>query len=221
MKRILVLIMSALLVASPVGAMPSAGNPSLKEIQEGYNSGKKYQRYQGVKRQYSCPSSGYLFCNNVKVGTVLPKIKNARALYYASREKIEIVPVSSQEGSYYVRYPVLAEIAEQNGVSYTWLARYLDKVALEDERGDTLRRIADTTVHVGKAAKKALEFEERRNRDKPAVRVKPKVVPKSTFDKALDQYNKELNGGGTAEDFRRKYPQHNHHPLDRLEGESY
>ena len=224
-----------MLAVTPVGAtIIQFSNPSLKEIQEGYNSGEKYQRYPGVRRENSCPSSGYLFCDNVKVGTVLPRIVDVSDLYRAAKKKQEVRPVAGLGVRVY--FPVIEEIARQNQVSYEWLVEHLVINAREDDKGDTIRSIAAVTAHVIEVTEEQLRALEE-NRDDitesvapPEIELPPVVIPTpeppvvipnpSTFDEALVDYEQHFTDGHNADNFFDRHPEHAHHPLHMLEGDS-
>ena len=69
-------------------------------------------------------SHNYLFENKLKPGSVLPHVKDGRALLIAAQMD-QTVKVAGDVWNF--DYPVLVEIARQNRVSVSWLRAYLNE----------------------------------------------------------------------------------------------
>ena len=112
---------------STSAAIWELNNPSLQEISEGYKSGEKYQNYAGVVRDGPfgkiTPSSGYLFKDDLKIGSVLPSIVDAVDLLAAAKKEQKVLIAGDV---WNVCVPVLAEIARQNQVSCNYLINHLN-----------------------------------------------------------------------------------------------
>ena len=216
MKKLMIAAVAATLLITPASATQNFGMstvPSLMEIVEGYKEGK-YQRYPGVVRETESglrigPSGGYLFADHLKPGTILPRIVDAQALLRAAKMKqtVEVASLSRV----YIKFPVIAEIAEQNKVSYAYLMGYLLDNAYEDERGDTIRSIHDTAVYAASVANQLIAEqvnEEVAEVVAPVIEEVVEEVEEEVHQTLQELYNSYFDRGLNADDFVVDYPEH-------------
>lgn len=221
MRKITTALVALLLVVTPASAtIFSFDSPSLKEIQEGYNSGDKYQRYPGVKRRENgCPIDGFLFCQNVKVGTVLPRIVDTLDLYKAAKKKQEVRTASLVAVT--IHFPIIAEIARQNQVEYEWLLDHLVINAYEDERGDVLRSIQTIADNVVTVTEEQLERLSREAESIAETVADPVEEVVTEVERDLQaEYDSYFTNGQNADDFINDNPGLTEDELAELEANS-
>ena len=129
-------------------------SPSLHEIQAGYDSGKKYQRYAGVAGKNSANSYPYVFANDLKPGTVLPKVVDAHRLLRAAKKK-QVVKVTNLDNKWYLCFPVLQEIAYQNQISCEGLILHLNE-NWEDDKSNPIGKAQERAEEIAEAIEEEL-----------------------------------------------------------------
>ena len=109
-------------------------------------------------------SHNYLFENKLEPGTVLPHVKDGRALLVAAQMD-QTVKVAGDVWNF--DYPVLVEIARQNRVSVSWLRAYLNEhwvgsySGVHDVVRDVIGEIASDAINlqIQRAQEQALHRE--------------------------------------------------------------
>ena len=125
-------------------------------------------------------SHNYLFESKLEPGTVLPHVKDGRALLIAAQMD-QIVKVAGDVWNF--DYPVLVEIARQNRVSVGWLRAYLNKhwmgsySGVHDVVRDVISEIANDAIdlQIQRAQEQALH-REMGSDDDPIVEPEAPVV---------------------------------------------
>ena len=167
MKKTLIALLAAgtmLSGAAANAAIWKLDNPTLSEIQVEYTAGNKFQYYPGVVRENSfgarvTPTSGYIFKDELKVGTVLPSIVDVNSLLIASKKEQKVL-VASVGDTHSVCFPVFAELAYQNQVSCGFLMDHILENLTDDSKlhklGNAVTLVQDKIQEIAdKAAQEA------------------------------------------------------------------
>ena len=138
-------------------------NPSLSELQAGYDSGKKYQHYPGIVRTTEGgglilpATNNYLFAKDLKPGSVMPTIVDPRALLRAAKKDQVVLVASTDEGPS-LCFPVFKELAEQNNSSCSELMGHVAEQAKDDSTlGTALGGVMEVQAQVTKMTEEIIE----------------------------------------------------------------
>ena len=156
--------MKHVLLATTLALTPIAANANIFSwLAWGTPLDERVERMSGHKAGEG-DSHNYLFENKLKPGSVLPHVKDGRALLVAAQMD-QTVKVAGDVWNF--DYPVLVEIARQNRVSVEWLRAYLNKhwmgsySGVHDVVRDVISEIANDAIdlQIQRAQEQALHRE--------------------------------------------------------------